>query len=131
MIPYYKFILRFKYSSYLLITFVVFIQYKVLNPSGTYAREEVLLAMLQGQGQEEAAREKLNKTVLQPFFDRIWEGIDQEGSRNGIVTGGRLLQQAASDTCLSVSTSVISHEDFQQAVLDKNIDKEVSTRRYF
>lgn len=101
-------------------------QYARLNPDSTFAREEVLQAMLQCQGDEEGARQHLQNTLLQPFLQRVWQGMEEDELGGTVGVGRSLLQMAIAETCQSVSTSVISHEDFQQRVKDKTLDREVS-----
>lgn len=101
-------------------------QYARLNPDSTFAREEVLQAMLQCQGNEEGARQHLQNTLLQPFLQRVWQGMEEDELGGTVGVGRSLLQMAIAETCQSVSTSVISHEDFQQRVKDKTLDREVS-----
>jgi hypothetical protein len=99
-------------------------QYTKLNSSGVFAREEVLQAMQQSCGEEEAARDLLHAAVLQPFLLRVW----QDGAGGGGEGGAGLLRQMRMSevSYQSVATSVISHPDFQQTIADSSIDREVN-----
>lgn len=98
--------------------------YKALNPAGTFAREEVLQAMLQSCGAEDAAREMLHAAVLQPYLDRVWQTSEQ--SRGDGDGSSGIMQQISmpESSCQSVSTSVITHPDFQHIIADATVDRE-------
>ena len=90
--------------------------------------------MLQSCGDEDAARAQLHSAVLQPFLERVWrrgeegegEGGPGPGAGGGTAASRTLLQMTMAEaTCHSVSTSVISHADFQQVMMDKTVDRDV------
>ena len=90
--------------------------------------------MLQSCGDEDAAREQLYLAVLQPFVDRVWQGEGAAGPGEGErASASRTLLQMtmAESSCQSVATSIITHTDFQQIVMDKNVDRDVREKWSF
>ncbi|XP_071091863.1 E3 ubiquitin-protein ligase RNF31-like isoform X1 [Haliotis cracherodii] len=90
--------------------------YTDVNRETLYAREDVLEAMHEHEGNKEHVIHHLDMMRLAPFKHRIWVGSDNPEPD--------MMQLALNINCNSVSTSVISHEDFQDMVCNKDIDLE-------
>lgn len=89
-----------------------------MNSETLYAREDVLEAMHEHEGNKDHVIHHLDMMRLAPFKHRIWVGSDNPEPD--------MMQLALNINCNSVSTSVISHQDFQDMVCNKDIDLEVS-----
>ncbi|XP_046562872.1 uncharacterized protein LOC124271750 [Haliotis rubra] len=90
--------------------------YAEVNSEAFYAREDVLEAMHEHKGNKELVLHHLDLMRLAPFKHRIWVGSDNPEPD--------MMQLALNINCNSVSTSVISHQDFQDMVCNKDIDWE-------
>ncbi|XP_067651043.1 E3 ubiquitin-protein ligase RNF31-like isoform X2 [Haliotis asinina] len=90
--------------------------YAEVNSETFYAREDVLEAMHEHKGNKELVLHHLDLMRLAPFKHRIWVGRDNPEPD--------MMQLALNINCNSVSTSVISHQDFQDMVCNKEIDLE-------
>jgi len=100
---------------------------------GNFAREEVLQAMLHSQGDLENAVDEMNSKWLQLFHDRLWptdDNILQPVDEDPFMEDHQRAQEiaiarATSESCNSVTNSVLSHTSFQAVIKDRNIDLEV------
>ncbi|KAK3603441.1 hypothetical protein CHS0354_009421 [Potamilus streckersoni] len=93
-------------------------KFKLLNESGTFARENILEILYQNKGNVSDALDQLNQSLLGPFLDRIWSSYDN-GPGNMLALGGGL-----GDVNNSFANSVITHDSFEQIVRNQDIDVE-------
>ncbi|KAL3860237.1 hypothetical protein ACJMK2_010391 [Sinanodonta woodiana] len=82
-------------------------KFRLLNESGTFARENILEILFQNKGNVNDALDQLNQSLLGPFLDRIWSSYDN-GPGN----------------MLAFANSVITHDSFEQIVRNQDIDIE-------
>ncbi|XP_069114483.1 uncharacterized protein [Argopecten irradians] len=91
--------------------------YKEISSQGNFAREQILMALLTNKGNVEEALDELNLASIQPFYERVWAEFD-----NVPLAAGAMARPMDMQDEISVTNSILSHQDFWASVTDKNVD---------